>query len=552
MESFEEKYKAEGLPHTVEAMLDLWHYLRETGPELLAGWQMLLEDYADIMTRKQRQEILLFLRDMLMPQDFSVFFSELLEEADTLIYEFRPEGAVVVDCHDPEEVVDIPTRVDGLPVIGIANNVFEARTEIRVVILPMTLRFIGDFAFAHCFHLRCVSVGLSDRDALATSLLPPSLRSIGRMAFSGTALRDVTIPGKSIRLGELCFGNCRELSTLWLPDAGEVEFGKSTFFNSGLRHLYMPNAHIPCLPESCFCFCRQLISVQAASIRGVGNHCFEHCAELQTLTAARPMDFVGEDAFRGCRFWVADGMFPTLRSVILGCGGEAFLEGVIRLMQDSTCFREAEDAFPDRAGLEKLIRTALERIRECPRSPESGKLLLHHTGTWYHDPECWDLQAKFTLWNSRDILDNFREIPAWDPLLPDPENAMPLDEVFYALEASELMKLCLYRSEPEPLAWDWACPGPVLDARLGGGSVRLQWLTAEVFLARYADYLRGCRDPEEACPDPKHGWVPGWEDNDLDMPAAKCHWLQWDVLFNRLTRYEQLKLAFRQLRSRSE
>ena len=52
MEPFEEKYKAEGLPHTTEAMLDLWHYLRENGRELLAGWQMLLEDYADIMSRQ--------------------------------------------------------------------------------------------------------------------------------------------------------------------------------------------------------------------------------------------------------------------------------------------------------------------------------------------------------------------------------------------------------------------------------------------------------------------------------------------------------------------
>lgn len=552
MEPFEEKYKAEGLPHTTEAMLDLWHYLRENGRELLAGWQMLLEDYADIMSRQLRQEILLYLRDMLMPHDFSLFFSDLLEEEDSLIYEFRPEGAVVVDCRDPDEVVDIPAQVDGLPVIGIANNVFEAHAKIQVVILPMTIRFIGEFAFAHCFQLRCVSVGLSDVDALGTSLLPPSLRAIGKMAFSGTALADVTIPAERIKFGELCFGNCRELGTLWLPDAREVEFGKSAFFNSGLQHLYMPNAHISCLPESCFCFCKQLVSVQAASIRGVGDHCFEHCGKLQTLTAARPLDQVGEDAFRGCRFWVADGMFPTLRSVILGYGKDAFLEGVIRFMKSNTCYQEDESSLPDQANWEGFIRSALEQIRNFPVQPDEGRILLHYTGTWYYDPESWDLQTKFTLWNGQEILDTFREIPAWNPLLPDSENAMPLDESFYVLQASQLMQLCLYRSNPEPIAWDWDNLSPVLDARLAGGSVQLQWLTAEMFLARYADHLRGCRYPDRPCLDLDNDWIPGWEDNDLDMPAAKCHWLQWDVLFNRLTQYEQLKLAHRQLRSRGE
>lgn len=551
MESFEEKYKAEGLPHTTEAMLDLWHYLRENGPELLAGWLMLLEDYADLMSRKLRQEILLDLRN-LRPQDFSLFFSDLLEEEDSLIYEFRPEGAVVADCWNPDEVVDIPARVDDLPVIGIGSHVFEAHPNIQVVVLPMTLRFIGEYAFAHCSQLRCVSVGLSDTDALGTSLLPPSLESIGKMAFSGTLLRDVTIPSEKIEFGELCFGSCRELSTLWLPDAREAVLGDSAFAFSSIAHLYMPNAHIPCLPEGCFRFCRQLVSVQAASIRGVGANCFENCAKLQTLTAARPMDFVGEGAFRGCRFWVADGMFPTLRSVILGYGEDAFLEGVIRFMKDSTCFREDESDFPDQTGCEALIDSALERIRNFPVQRSEDHILLHHTGTWYYDPESWDLQTKFTLWSRREILEHFREIPAWNPLLPDPENAMPLDESFYVLRASELMRLCLYRSNPEPISWDWENLSPVLDARLAGASVRLQWLTAEMFLARYADYLRGCRYPEQPCLDPENDWVPGWEDNDLDMPAAKCHRLQWDVLFNRLTQYEQLKLAYRQLRSRSE
>ena len=79
----------------------------------------------------------------------------------SLYYETQGKEVWITRFQGPASRVEVPCRLDGLPVTTIARKAFLSKKNLRRVTLPDTVEEVGDWAFAYCGQL--AEVSLPDR-----------------------------------------------------------------------------------------------------------------------------------------------------------------------------------------------------------------------------------------------------------------------------------------------------------------------------------------------------------------------------------------------------
>lgn len=91
------------------------------------------------------------------------------------------------------------TLNDGLETLGECFKLFSSgpfrESAVHSVLLPSTLKKIGDYSFCNCKNLRAIS-------------FPEALETIGNYSFSGTMLLTIFIPARAKIIGEGAFSGC--------------------------------------------------------------------------------------------------------------------------------------------------------------------------------------------------------------------------------------------------------------------------------------------------------------------------------------------------------
>jgi hypothetical protein len=116
---------------------------------------------------------------------------------------------------------------DDLHRVGV--HAFRDCKELKDVVLPQCISYVGQAAFYRC--ARLTSVTLSDSlthvgeyafsqcPSLTSVTLPDSLTHVGEYAFSQCpSLTSVTLPDSLTHLGHSAFLGCRSLTSVTLPD----------------------------------------------------------------------------------------------------------------------------------------------------------------------------------------------------------------------------------------------------------------------------------------------------------------------------------------------
>lgn len=105
-----------------------------------------------------------------------------------------------VRCIDRQaDDLDIQFEAGACPVVAIAPRAFEGCAALRRVILPESLRQIGEMAFSGCAHLR-------------TLLIPGGVQRVGTLAFAKCSqMERVRIEPGVAQLGPSCFSKCAAL-----------------------------------------------------------------------------------------------------------------------------------------------------------------------------------------------------------------------------------------------------------------------------------------------------------------------------------------------------
>lgn len=169
-------------------------------------------------------------------------------------------------------LIEIPDKIEGLPVTEIADRAFASVGTDKKIMLPYSVKRIGDYAFYNCDRLSVYMPGVTSigksafqnvsggasvnfsvvnpATGMATdSVLPSTLLSIGDYAFNGTGIDTVWTVVTSSGGGSVK----RLYDTLVIPQSVE-HIGKEAFSASDLVAVYFPegSALVPqndALPE---------------------------------------------------------------------------------------------------------------------------------------------------------------------------------------------------------------------------------------------------------------------------------------------------------------
>ena len=133
------------------------------------------------------------------------------ETGENLYYMVTAEGEIIITGSPDQEEIMVPGEIDGMPVVGIAENAFLNRNDIKKVTIRSRVRYVGEYAFAGCESLKAVT-------------LENGLQYIGKGAFFGDGiLEEILIPDSVAFIGENSFGDCTELGTITFPKTAHVD-----------------------------------------------------------------------------------------------------------------------------------------------------------------------------------------------------------------------------------------------------------------------------------------------------------------------------------------
>ena len=148
-------------------------------------------------------------------------FSSACAMVGRRVMDFSDNGdgtLTAVRCVDRQaDDLDIQFEAGACPVAAIAPRAFEGCAALRRVILPESLRQIGEMAFSGCSHLRLLTI-------------PGGVQRVGTRAFAKCSqLERVRIEPGVVQLGPSCFSKCAALKRVEMP-ASVTQIGGGAFF----------------------------------------------------------------------------------------------------------------------------------------------------------------------------------------------------------------------------------------------------------------------------------------------------------------------------------
>lgn len=218
------------------------------------------------------------------------------DETETLAEPVWSEGLIFRNCPGGVAVSGLGTCTDvdliippthyGTPVVAVAENAFEDKTEIRSVILPESVTSIGAFAFNGC-----------------------------------TSLQSIRLPENNVTyIDHEAFARCSSLTEVYLYDGTVCSWGLF-HGDTSLATLRLPATMLEIpgrLCEECTSLTRVIMP---PSCERIGNDAFLRCSSLRDVTLSETLRSLGTSAFAGTALDLAALKLPRSLTFV---GGGAF------------------------------------------------------------------------------------------------------------------------------------------------------------------------------------------------------------------------------------
>lgn len=262
-----------------------------------------------------------------------VLKSKLVIEGDKkykgVLYDLDFEQRIVTvtgyDGEDPSVV--IPSVIEGLPVVYIAEYAFNKNTFIKEVTLPESITTIGQNAFTNCENLETVNfaegletIGISafyGCSSLGNVSLPESLRIIKSQAFAFcSSFTEFHIPAKveNIALGQKysivnIIAGCNSLEKITVDENNEyyssannciIDTATKTLIAGTSNSTIPDDGSVTSIADLAFAYCDGIDTIVIPpAITTIGNFAFKHCG-IVTMEIPLTVTKLGESIFYGC------------------------------------------------------------------------------------------------------------------------------------------------------------------------------------------------------------------------------------------------------------
>ena len=192
------------------------------------------------------------------------------------IFEFekiagKDEYALTSITAPHQETVSIPSTYEGLPVTRIEAEACRNRNNFQKLIIPDSVTYIGEEAFAACYDLKEVVIGsdvttieyraFDDCRALTkVTFTGNSLKTVANDVFFNTAIESLTLPDSVETFGGASY--CQKLTSI---DLGNVKTITGSFYDcTSLKEIRLP-ATLETLKGNVFDGCNLVIYAEAAA-----------------------------------------------------------------------------------------------------------------------------------------------------------------------------------------------------------------------------------------------------------------------------------------------
>ncbi len=182
-----------------------------------------------------------------------------------LYYQNDGRQIIITGYKDDVKSVNIPSKIDGLPVTTIAEKAFEGHPwrdpDIVSVTIPEGVTTIGDKAFYNAVNLTTVE-------------LPSTLKTIGENCFEETSISEIEISDKVKTIPQYAFADCKKLSSVKIGKNVAV-IGQCAFEgDSSLTSVELPD-----------------------SLKTVGVAAFRNCTSISRIDVPYSVLTIGDEAF---------------------------------------------------------------------------------------------------------------------------------------------------------------------------------------------------------------------------------------------------------------
>ena len=219
-----------------------------------------------------------------------------------------PFGYLFGTVNDMTNFEAVPQSLTEVIVTGgetVADSAFYGLEKLTKIVLPETIKIIGEQAFSGCSNL-------------VNFVIPANVESIGTEAFKDcAALTSVAVPENVTSIGLGAFGGCGKLESITMPfvgqnldGTGETHFGyifgaqsysdnKNTVPES-LKKVEITKAES--IGNYAFSGCSGLTSIVIPdSVTRIGSSAFSNCVSLTSITIPASVTRIGEEVFYNCR-----------------------------------------------------------------------------------------------------------------------------------------------------------------------------------------------------------------------------------------------------------
>ena len=279
-----------------------------------------------------------------------------------LTYTVKNGEVTITDCKESASgKLTIPSKLSGYPVTRIDNETFRNCKKLTSVVIPNSVRTIGDYAFNGCSSITSVNIPdsvvnigvyafcgcsklksitipggvkkiatgtFADCTGLANVKISDGVQIIEFMAFCQCSMKSIDIPDSVTTIETWAFAGCSKLkdikigngvTNIGLDSLTDTAYSKNSSnwkngvlyignylidVNESLSGKYTIKSGTTFIPDMAFSGCGKLTSITIPdSVKSIGNYAFEGCNKLKTIKIGKNVKSIGFEAFNDTAYY---------------------------------------------------------------------------------------------------------------------------------------------------------------------------------------------------------------------------------------------------------